>query len=267
MNPFRWLQCPLSAQQCRRKSDRAEDHTHSLQAVPAIRMQSGSTSRPRCRQVIWNLVLVTSALTVAYVAIRDEIPNPAAAWHAASWEASELTKPTPAIEQSLDKIESGRQGYFQPTLLYPRALIEVITSARQVKNGDRDDLDIFADFTALMTSWRSRVGDKPLILTSVQPSSTEPTTGRRLNAFNSPEEVTEGNFNDRLPLLRQITALILQGDGTGRGVLEPSGYYVEPEPESFDATTHHDWHRPFVRNMTGSRGEAQKPAEGLPFVR
>jgi hypothetical protein len=240
MNPFRWLQSPLSAQQCRRKSDRTHDQMPPEHAAPAVRVRSGATSRSRRGLLLWDLMLVTSALAAAYAATREQIPNPADAWHTASWEASELTKPTRAIEQSLNRIESGRQGYFQPTLLYPRALIEVITNARHVKNGDRDDLDIFTDFAALMTSWQARAGDQPLVLTFVQPSSTEPTTGRHLNAVNSREPVTEYDFNAKLPLIRQIAALILQGNETGRGILEPSGYYAKPEPESFDAPSHHD---------------------------
>lgn len=177
-----------------------------------------------------NLALLAAALTVGYAALRDHIRNADDARHAA-WQASELLKPTPPIEDSEAKIHVARQGYFQPTLRYPQALITAVKQARL------DGRDILADFAALETAWTEQAGKNPLVLTFVHPPLTEPYTGERLiNPVHSPERVTDANFKEMLPLLREIRTLILDKNDSGCGLLPRSGFSAKPDPAILDGT-------------------------------
>ncbi len=194
--------------------------SRGTQAVPfraSLGDKSNATASSRFGLLIWAVTILAAAITLGYATLRNPAKTAAAA-REAQWEARELLKPTPPIEESLAKIETGRQGYFQPTLCYPPEFISA------VKRAQRDGLDILADFLTLEKAWKAEAGAKPLTLTFIHDPVTDTYTNQRFHsALRSSEPVNEANFRDAVVWLRDIRSLILDGDGTGAGILPRIG--------------------------------------------
>jgi hypothetical protein len=200
---------------------------HEVQAAPSARRRSRSVpALRRFAAVTWSLTILVIAVAAVYVAVRDP-ERYAGAARLFAWEIRDALTPGPPLGDSEAKINVARQGYFQPTLLYPVALSIVI------KRADREGRDILGDFEALQAAWRLECGDKPLTFSFVHLLRTEPFTGQQLRiAMNSPHCVTRAIFLEVVPLLREIRTLILAGDGMGRGVLPRSGYMAGPDEDA-----------------------------------
>jgi hypothetical protein len=132
----------------------------------------------------------------------------------------------PALHHSQEIIEAGRQGYRNPTIVYPDILIQVI------KKAHRDDRDVLANFAALDRDWREACPCHPLTIRFAHPASSNPSIeeGQSASWTDCSERVEKGNFEQMLPILMDIRDLIVgtDGDGSGRGRLLHSGYPAEP---------------------------------------
>jgi hypothetical protein len=171
----------------------------------------------------WSLSAIAIAAVLAYILLRDPITGRLDVRRAPREMREALTGTLP-IEQSEAKIAAGRRGYFAPVLRYTPALATVIRRA------DHAGQDLLTDFESFQVAWREECGGTPLILTFVHPTLTEPYSKQQLRrAVNSPEAVTQANFDVVVPLLRDIRSLILDTNARGRGVLATSGYAAEPD--------------------------------------
>jgi hypothetical protein len=169
------------------------------QFVPALSV------RPRF--LVGSLPWLLAALAGAYLVSRAASRHPA------------------AVQLAAREARVARQAYSHPTILYSEPLIAVVKKAGTGR-------DVFADFPTFETAWKGAAGNKPLTLTFSHRPITEPLTGKSLpEKTRWPRRVTESTFQEVLPLLREIAALILTGDGIGRGSLARSGYTVEPEAQ------------------------------------
>ena len=129
---------------------------------------------------------------------------------------------SPAEQHSIETIERGRQGYWKPTIRYPGKLIGIIIEGR------REGPDILANDGPLERAWRKVCPDQPLTIQFLGPSAIDPTTGGRITASNHPPEpIDKFNFQEQLPLLKDIRDLILES-GDGYGELPIRGYPAEP---------------------------------------
>jgi hypothetical protein len=131
----------------------------------------------------------------------------------------------PALDQSRETIEAGRQCLRKTTILYPDSLIEIIIQS------DRDNRDILASFEALERAWREMRPTYPLTIRFLHSPSFDPSLqGRSASWSGSSAQIDEGSFAEMLPILRDIRDLILEsvGDECGWGNLLLSGYAAEP---------------------------------------
>jgi hypothetical protein len=163
----------------------------------------------------------------------------------------DLSTISPPLNQSLEYIDAGNQGFHNPTLHYPDNLIGIILQS------DRQDRDILSSFKALNRAWQEKCHTLPLTITFVYPPVHDPCLQGVVPRWPDRSEIVEeGNFERLLPLLRDIRDLIREsnriGSGSGSGKLFLSGYPAAPEKTSVRSVDE----RPKVDSAGGfDRGE------------
>jgi hypothetical protein len=147
-----------------------------------------------------------------------------------AWEVKEFLTISPTVGHSLARIDQGQDGYFVTIIRYPVRFTDI------VKRAHRDHQQILTSFETLHTAWKGG-GEERLTLQFVVPPSFDPYTGGSAPAFEyPPAAIEQTNFKEKLPLLKEIYTLIVEGDGSGRGRLAISGYDAEPTTAGADQT-------------------------------
>ncbi len=173
------------------------------------------------RRPIWFSIVLGVALVTGSMACRG-YDRTRGDWECLEWHLKALCTVVPPLEQSLDRIHLARDGYFQPVVYYPARFIDVVNLAHRKRE------DILTSFEVLDRAWRAG-GDEPLSIRFTCPPSADPYTGGRSAAVIYPSDsIQKANFMMLLPLLQEIRTLIIEGEGDGRGLLNQSGYQVEP---------------------------------------
>jgi hypothetical protein len=96
--------------------------------------------------------------------------------------------------------------------------------------------EFLADYATFCSIWNEISPDEPMFLQSVRSPGVGYNSKTVVPAFNRPTlAVGAKNFDEQRPLLIEIRAHILKGDGTGRGTLPFSGYHVQPAAFKFSA--------------------------------
>jgi hypothetical protein len=148
------------------------------------------------------------------------------------WEAKEFFSGAPPVAQSQDRIHQGRDGFFVPIVRYPARFIDVI------KRAHLEHDEILTDFETLERAWKAGGGGQELTIEFVAAQTFDPYTGKVVPATrDAPGPIDRKKFKERLPLLRQIYALIVEGDGSGKGKLAPSGFDAEPIADAPDRSS------------------------------
>jgi hypothetical protein len=135
----------------------------------------------------------------------------------------------PSLNESQGLIESGRAPVSEPVLRYSARFINL------ARRDHRQREDSLASFEALESAWQSVAGNRKLTVQVIVPSTLEPTTGRwAKQSWHAPQALDRSNFEEMLPVLKEIHTLIVEVDGSGRGRLGVSGYQAEPVDDPGD---------------------------------
>ncbi len=98
-----------------------------------------------------------------------------------------------------------------------------------VKKSVADERDLLADYETFAAVWAEVSPEQPMLLKLVSPASVDRASKKAVPPIDSPAvTIDEKSFAEYAPLLDEISTLILNGDGTGRGRLAVSGYVAEP---------------------------------------
>jgi hypothetical protein len=156
--------------------------------------------------VIWVLLIVTAAaLTITHIVV---------------------FKP---FKSATDQEQNGVRPIWRDCHLYSSKFIIAVQRAHH------DRRDVLADFAAFRSVWNEVSPDEPMLMVVVRRTTSDPYAKKYTNAPHRRTVAVEGtSFSQLRPLLVQIQTLILEGDGTGRGKLEDSGYEAEPAELALD---------------------------------
>jgi hypothetical protein len=117
----------------------------------------------------------------------------------------------------------GEMPFSEVDLYYSDDYIRVVKTAQERGN------DLLASFHALESAWNATSPATPLTIKLVSAPRTEPVTGRSAFPILTDNEVVdESSFSELRGLLDDLRTLILDGDGSGRGRLNRSGYNAHP---------------------------------------
>jgi hypothetical protein len=117
-----------------------------------------------------------------------------------------------------------------------------------VKNANRQRRDMLADYATFCSVWSEVSPNEPMMFKMVSPATMDPRSKKVLPALNGPTiDVNAKNFAEILPLFDEISTLILEGDGTGRGRLQFSGYEAEPAELELGRAAGRDPRHPLFR--------------------
>lgn len=118
----------------------------------------------------------------------------------------------------------GEQPIFFVDLYYSGEYVKVVRSAHQ--QGD----DILASALTFESAWNAASPAMPLTIKFVSSPHSEPVAenSARHRTFTTTAVVDETNFQELRPILDDIRNLILEGDGSGCGRLNRSGYQAQP---------------------------------------
>jgi hypothetical protein len=208
-----------------------------VRTEPAVRRTCRATSAAGCwiwrffgrRPIVFSLILGASAALGSLVFRGRE--RTCEDLKALASEVKEFLTISPTVGHSLARIDQGQHGYFVPVIRYPVKLVDT------VKRAHRDRQEILTSFETLHTAWRVCGGEEQLTIQFIIPPSFDPYTGGSAPAFQSfRAAIDETNFRERLPLLKEIYTLIVEGDGSGKGRLAISNYDAEPTTDGADPT-------------------------------
>jgi hypothetical protein len=116
----------------------------------------------------------------------------------------------------------GERPFMTVNVYYPPDYIDVVKTANQ------DGRDLLADFAALDSAWNA-ASPTPLVIKVVSSPLPEPITGKAASPIlTATEVVDESSFKELRGLLEDLRTLILEGDGSGFGQLDRSGYQAQP---------------------------------------
>jgi hypothetical protein len=144
----------------------------------------------------------------------------------------------------------GERPFMTVNVYYPTEFIDVVKAANQ------EGRDLLADFAALELAWNDATA-VPLVIKVVSSPLAEPLTGKAASPIlTATEVIDESSFGELRGLLEDLRMLILEGDGSGCGQLDRSGYQAQPADPSMSLVTG----SPDKSKPTHNR--AAKPAPG-----
>ncbi|MGO9463325.1 MAG: hypothetical protein ACLQIB_29450 [Isosphaeraceae bacterium] len=155
---------------------------------------------------VWLLPLVVAALTAAALC--------------GSLSFHRGSGPTPDRDSV---VIDGEKPFSIIDLYYSRDYIEVVKKAQE------EHRDILANVQALESAWNAASPAMPLTIELISSVLPEPFTGKSpAPGLRAKAAVNETNFQELRPLLDDVRNLILEGDGSGCGLLRCSGYQAQP---------------------------------------
>jgi hypothetical protein len=128
-----------------------------------------------------------------------------------------------------DIVLQGRRPFLTEIIYYSADLISV------VRKGRPRDRDVLANFDVFQSAWRVHSAARPFTFKLVTLPTEEPITGKAVaGAIRPTVQLERTNFDELVPLLKDLRAMILEGDGFGRGNLRQGGHAAEPvQPEKW----------------------------------
>jgi hypothetical protein len=105
-------------------------------------------------------------------------------------------------------------------------------SARYIdaaRYADREHLDLLASYAAFRDIWEAISPREPMLIQTISPVGVD-VEGNPVvpEVIRLPAVVSLQNFQEYLPLLTDLRRLIIEGDGTGRGLLPATHFAAEP---------------------------------------
>jgi hypothetical protein len=161
--------------------------------------------------VIWMMLILTGAgLTIAHIGFFS------------------------TFESAVDPEENAARPIWRDGHLYSS---EFITAVRRAHEEGRD---LLADYAAFRSIWDEISPGAPMILKVVRPTPPGPYAKAYLRlSRRGAVPVDASSFPEMRPVLVEIRTLIVEGDGSGRGKLDSSGYEAEPAELTLDLPPAH----------------------------
>jgi hypothetical protein len=98
-----------------------------------------------------------------------------------------------------------------------------------VHYADREHRDLLANYAAFREVWEAVSPREPMLIQTISPVSVDVRGNPVLpEVIRPPGVVSAENFQEFLPLLRDLQRLTIEGDGTGRGLLPATHFAAEP---------------------------------------
>jgi len=130
--------------------------------------------------------------------------------------------------------EDGERPIWRDVHLYSSTFIIAVKKAQHERR------DLLADHAAFCSIWNEISSNKPMMLKVFRPAPSNQYSNRYISAISRETlPVDAMTFWELRPLLIEIRTLIVEGDGTGRGKLEHSGYEAEPAELTLDHPSAH----------------------------